>query len=169
VFKHDIVQICNIGVLVESITIASASKKFLRKRFLKPETICLKPSGGYSGNVTYSKKALMWLVRMDQVDGVKIKHARNGRECRLPELPHCSVDGYCSETRTLYEFRGCFWHCCVKCQTLRDIPTRNGDTIAEIYERTMSRLEQTTRVEYQVKIQWECEFKNASIVKQKPN
>ena len=32
-----------------------------------------------------------------------IKHARNGREYRLPELPHFSVDDYCSETNTIYK------------------------------------------------------------------
>jgi hypothetical protein len=31
----------------------------LRKRFLKPDTIGLIPSGGYRGNVNYSSKAMM--------------------------------------------------------------------------------------------------------------
>ena len=30
--------------------------------------------------------------------------------------------------------------------------------MAERHERTMSRLEQITRVGYQVKVQWECDF-----------
>jgi len=34
----------------------------------------------------------------------------------------------------------------------------NEDTLAERYERTMSRIEQITRVGYQVNVQWECEF-----------
>ena len=34
-------------------------------------------------------------------------HFRNGREYRLPELPNFSVDGYCTETNTIYEFFGC--------------------------------------------------------------
>jgi len=42
------------------------------------------------------------------------------------------------------------------------------DTLAERYERAMSRLEQITRVGYQVKVQWECEFGDAGIVDQKP-
>jgi len=168
VFKRDFMQICNFEVFLESITIASACNELLRKRFLKTDTIDLMPVGGYSGNVTYSKKALMWLVHMEQLDGVKIKHARKCRECRLPELPRYSVDGYCSDNRIMYELLGCFWHGCVKCQTFRDIPTMNGDTLVEGYERTMSRLEQMTRVGYQVKVEWECEIDNASIVKQKP-
>jgi len=46
----------------------------------------------------------MWLLNMQEMDGCKIMHARNGREYRLPELPRFSVDGYCPETRTVYEF-----------------------------------------------------------------
>jgi len=60
-----------------------------------------------------------------------------------------------------------FWHVCVKCQTFRDIPTKNGDTLAESYEGTIFRLEQMTRDGYQIKVQWELEIDNASIVKQK--
>jgi len=65
-------------------------------------------------------------------------------------------------------FLGLFWNGYVKCQMFRDIPTMNGDTLHESYERTMFQLEQMTRVGYQVKLQWECEFDNAGIGKQKP-
>jgi len=44
----------------------------------------------------------------------------------------------------------------------------SGDTLAERYERTMSRLERITQAGYQVKIQWECEFDETGIVNQKP-
>jgi hypothetical protein len=110
VFRREFMSIGNIDVFVESITIASACNKVLRKRFLKPDTIGLIPAGGYTCNNNYSKKAMMWLLHMEQTDGVEIKHARNGREYRLPELPRFSVDGYCPETNTAYEFFGCFHH-----------------------------------------------------------
>ena len=44
---------------------------------------------------------------MQQTDLVKIIHCHNGREYKLPELPHFSVDGYCPETRTIFEFFRC--------------------------------------------------------------
>jgi len=81
---------------------------------------------------------------------------------RLPELPRISVDGYCAETNTIYEFFGCYWHGCT-CKPFRDVITTNGYTLAPRYERTMARLEQITRAGYQVKVQWECEFDNAGI------
>jgi hypothetical protein len=55
-------------VFLESVTIASACNKVLRKKFLKPETVGLIPPGGYSANQRYSKKALMWLLHMEQTD-----------------------------------------------------------------------------------------------------
>jgi len=42
------------------------------------------------------------------------------------------------------------------------------DALTESYERTMSRIEQITRVRYQVKLQWECEFYAPKTVEQKP-
>ena len=81
---------------------------------------------------------------MEEEDNCKILHARNGREVRLPELPQFSVDGYSAETRTVFEFMGCFFHGCVKCQPIRDLKTLGGDTLAERYERTMARLELIT-------------------------
>jgi hypothetical protein len=60
VFRREFKQTGNIHVFLESITIASACNKVLRKRLLQSNTIGLIPTEGYSGNVWYSKKALMW-------------------------------------------------------------------------------------------------------------
>jgi hypothetical protein len=65
-------QIGNIDVFQESITIASACNKVLRKRFLKPDTIGLIPKGGYTSNIKQSKKAFMWLVHKERTDGCTI-------------------------------------------------------------------------------------------------
>ena len=167
IFRRNFMEIGNIEVFLEALTIASACNKVLRKKFLKPETIGLLPPGGYSANNRNSKKALMWLLHMEQADGCQIQHARNGREYRPPELPHYSVDGYCAETRTVYEFLGCYYHGCT-CQPFRDVKTISEETLAERYEQTLSRIEQIKRAGYQVKIQWECKFDEAGIVEQKP-
>jgi len=154
VFRREFLAIGNIEVFLEALTIASACNKVLRKKFLKPDTIGLIPSGGYSANRRYSKKALMWLLYMERTDGCRIQYARNGREFRPPEFPHYSVDGYCAETRTIYEFLGCYFHGC-KCQPFRDVKTMaSGETLAERYEQTMARIEQLTSAGYTVKVQW---------------
>jgi len=138
------------------------------QELLKPETIGLIPPGGYSTNRRYSKKPLMWLLHMERTDGCHIQHARNGREFRPPELPHYSVDGYCAETRTIYEFLGYYYQGC-KCQPFRDVKTlASGETLAERYEQTMARIEQLKSVGYTVKVQWECEFEGADDLQRHP-
>ena len=48
VFRDEFMQIRNLEVFLESITIASACNKFLRNRFLQPDTMGLIPTGGYT-------------------------------------------------------------------------------------------------------------------------
>jgi len=72
----------------------------------------------------------MLLFHMELINGLEIKHPRNGREYRLPELPHFNVDGYCAETNTFYEYYRC--HCQGNaCQPFRKVITKNGDSIAD--------------------------------------
>ena len=106
-FRRDFMDVGNVDIFLETCTIASPCIKVLRKQFRKPETVGLIPKGGgYSCNQNFSKKALMWILHMEQTDGYTTMHARNGREFRLPELPRYNVDGYCAETKTVYEFLG---------------------------------------------------------------
>ena len=129
VFRRQFLQVGNIDVFHDSVTIASTCNKVLRKIFLRTDTIGLIPTGGYSGNVNYSKKAVMWLVYREQLDGCRIMHGRNGRGYRFPALPRLSMDGFCRETNTVYEFCGCYWHR-HSCLPYRNVTTGAGDTLA---------------------------------------
>jgi len=100
-FRREFMQIDHIDVFVEAITIASDFNKVLRKRFLMPETIGLFPTGVYTSNNMYRKKAMIWLMHTEKTDDVTIKHGRNGREYSLPELPNFIVDDYCSKTNKI--------------------------------------------------------------------
>ena len=60
--RREFLQKTNIDVFLESVTIASACNKVMGKRFLKPNTIGLILPGGYTINVNYSNKAIMWLL-----------------------------------------------------------------------------------------------------------
>jgi len=86
--------------------------------------------------------------------------ARNGREYRPPERPTLSVDGFCAETRTVYEFLGCLYHV-HSCLPFRDVPTLAKDTLAEIYEQRMARIQQITGAGYSVELLWECQFEQS--------
>jgi hypothetical protein len=144
IFRRDFMEIENFDGFLESVTIASACNKVLRMKFLKPKTVGLIPTGGYSANNRYSKKALMWLLHKEQTDGCRIQHARNGCEYRPPELAQYSVDGCCAETRTVYEFLSCYYHGS-NCQRFRNVKKLRGDTWAERCEQTVTRIEQIIR------------------------
>jgi len=91
VFKRKILQIGDIEVFFEVLTISWACNKVLRKKFLKPETIGLIPPGGYSANRRYSKKALMWLLHMERTDRCHIRHARKGANI---DLQNCHITAW---------------------------------------------------------------------------
>jgi hypothetical protein len=57
----------------------------------------------------------------------------------------------------VYEYNGCYWHG-HPFQPFRDVPTVAGDTLAERYEKSMTRLDQITQAGYQVEVQRECDF-----------
>jgi len=53
----------------------------------------------------------MWLVYKEMVDWkLRILYGRDGSEYSLPEVPHFIVDGFCPQTRNVYDFIGCFYH-----------------------------------------------------------
>jgi G:T-mismatch repair DNA endonuclease (very short patch repair protein) len=99
----------------------------------------------------------MWLIYKEQTDNCKILHGRNGREYRLPELPRLSVDGYCPESKNVYEFYGCYYHGHT-CMPYRGTATLGRDDDTRPAIRTMTRLEQITKVGYEVELMWACEF-----------
>jgi len=165
IFRIDFMEVGNVDVFLESCTIASTCNKVLRKRFLKPETIGLIPSGGYSCNRNYSKKAVMWIWNRRTTAQYNMLETVENSD--FPELPRYGVHGYCSETRTVIQFWGCFYHG-HSCQPFRDLTTMSDDTLAERYERTMLRIEQITKAGYAVKLIWECEWDAAKIIEKKP-
>lgn len=101
----------------------------------------------------------------EKKEGKRIPHRRNGKERQLPELPDISVDGLCEETRTLYEFNGCYWHGHTSMPFRHTLTACADDTLAERYGNTISRLERISQARYHIKVQWECEFELPEDVK----
>ena len=110
--------------------IATAFNKVLRKRFLVPNTIGLIPLVGYTINVKYSNKAIIRLMYSEQTDGCTIWLAINAHEYRTPQIPNLSVDGFCAETRTVYEYFEWLFHGHTGLP-YRDVTSLGGDKLAE--------------------------------------
>ena len=90
----------------KSLTIASYCQEVYRTNFLEKDTIAIF-SNDRQWKIKQSNVAVTWLSYISEKEDLYIKHVRNGGEKRVGLY---SLDGYCQETNTAYEFQGCFWH-----------------------------------------------------------
>ena len=90
----------------KALTIASYCQEVYRTNFLKKDTIAIF-NNDRQWKIKQSNVAVTWLSYISEKEDLYIQHVRNGGEKRV--APY-SLDGYCEETNTAYEFQGCFWH-----------------------------------------------------------
>ena len=136
------------------ITIASACNRDLRMNRMIPNSIASEPVRGWRNRINQSRVALEWLTWCGQ----EVQHVGNAGEVRLP--PVGFIDGYCHDTRTVYEFQGCFTHGCPTCYPNRHEPhVRHFDrTLQDVYETTQQKIQRLKELGYTVVQMWECEW-----------
>jgi ribosomal protein S20 len=91
-----------------------------------------------------------------------IQHALNGGE---KQILGYKVDGYCEETKTVYQFHGCFWHGCPKCFDSDRINNKNQQLMKDLYKNTQEISSKITKHYDLVEI-WECEFNKITEIKE---
>ena len=101
----------------------------------------------------YGQMAAERLTWESERTGLSIRHQINGREKRIGKH---RVDGWCSETKTAYQFHGCFFHGC-PC-TREEVNSVNGKPMAQLLDETRKT---TAYLRHFVKVVelWECEWK----------
>lgn len=72
---------------------------------IKPETIAMVPTHGYINSTNYSKVSIRWLDFIAHKENIFIHHALNGTG--EVKIEGTSVDGFCQETNTVYQFHVC--------------------------------------------------------------
>ena len=90
----------------KALTIASYCQEVYRTNFLKKDTIAIF-NHDRQLKIKQSNVGVKWLSYISEKEDLCIQHVRNGGEKRFMGY---SLDGYCEETHTAYEFQGCFWH-----------------------------------------------------------
>ena len=90
----------------KALTIASYCQEVYRTNFLKKDTIAIF-NNDRQLKIKQSIVAAKWISYISEKEDLCIQHVRNGGEKRFGDY---SLDGYCEETHTAYEFQGCFWH-----------------------------------------------------------
>lgn len=106
----------------------------------------------------YSNKQIQWLNFISEYYNITIRHAENGGEFVLPNTNN-SVDGYCEETNTIYEFNGDLWHGNPDIYDY-DYTTFMGVTSGYLYEKTKIKEELIRKMGYKLIVMWENDWKN---------
>ena len=99
-------DITDIDPFDKSITIASYCQQVYCTNFLQKDTIAIF-SHARQLKTKQSAEALKWLSYTAEKEDIHIQHVKNGGEKRVGNY---SLDGYCEETHTAYEYQGCYWH-----------------------------------------------------------
>ena len=108
-FRNLFFKLVKMDPFRQAITISSICKKVFRTMFLKPDSVGIRPRGGYRMGDRQSVEALQWLAYIGRTRN-NVSHAGNGREVHLPRISNVKFDGYCEETNEVFEYLGCFWH-----------------------------------------------------------
>lgn len=87
-----------------------------------------------------------------------IEHTQNVALKRGQIIIGATVDGYDEETKTIYQFHGCFWHGCRRCFQGGDRNARSKTTFEELYMTTSNRTELLRSNGYHVVEKWECDW-----------
>ena len=105
-FREMLREITRIDPFKNCITIASVCHEVYRTNYLEKDTIAV-----FNNNRQLKTKqsniAIKWLSWLTEKYEIDIEHVRNGGEKRIGKY---SLDGYCEERNTIYEFQGCYWH-----------------------------------------------------------
>ena len=109
-------------------------------------------------------KATCWLEYVARQSGTHIHYHRCGHGGeRL--VGGAKVDGYHSETKTVFQYHGCSWHGCIKCFPKPEQRTeviyidRKGNEITkdDAYQKTLKRSELIRFLGYRLVERWEHE------------
>jgi hypothetical protein len=157
-YRQFIFGISGVEPLAEVITLASMTHLIFRKLNMIPSTIPIIPEKGYNSKQIYSKISMLWLKYVANTKKIHINHRLNGGEKKIGKY---YVDGICEETKTIYEFLGCFWHGCPKCYDPSTFNNRLIKLFGTIFIQTHIRLKEIAKLipEYTIKHMWECDFK----------
>ncbi|CAH6419832.1 Hypothetical protein HVR_LOCUS913, partial [uncultured virus] len=107
----------------------------------------------------FSDKAIVWLEQIAKANNIYIQHAKNGGEFSINmKNSFIKFDGFCKETKTVYEFHGDYWHGNPKLYNSNEMNTRAGKTFGELYQKTIEREEFIRSQGYTLITIWESDF-----------
>ena len=130
-------------------------------RILAPESAFEK---AFYPEANFGIKATCWLEYEAQQRGIHIHHHRCGHGGERT-VAGDKVDGYHPESKTVFQYHGCFWHGCLECSPRPEQRNevlwidRKGNEITReaAYKRTLKRSEVIRFLGYNLVERWEHE------------
>ena len=111
-----------------------------------------------------SPESFRWLEQEAALRKIHIHHAAcgHGGERWVENAP---VDGYNQETKTIFQYNGCYWHGCRKCfpYDRNRIITHHNQTREERFKATVKRTQKLRAAGYNVIEVWSCEVGEINI------
>lgn len=108
----------------------------------------------------FSKTSVNWLEDEAKKRKIHIHHALcgHGGERWILGKP---VDGFHPETKTVFQFHGCYWHGCLKCfpEERDKIVNKKGETLDDKLKQTTQRTEELKKAGYNVIETFYCDAK----------
>lgn len=159
-FRGLLLEHSNVDPLKNAMSIASLTAYIYRANFLRPNYFPLIADKNYGlqGQKNQSKIALRYLSWLAYKRYPDLIYAGNGNEYKVGVY---SVDGYDPYSKTVIEVLGCFIHGHLdECHpTHRGVhPLQKNKTYEDVYEETMSRIDDIRRRDYRVIPVWTCEI-----------
>lgn len=111
--KNSVIHGNEVDLFFEASTFAGAWNLVFRRIFLVEKSIGIITPGGYRLAGKQSKLGLNWLMWRAHPNNIHIIHAGVDEEYRL--IQNIKVDGYHENSKTVYEFIGCYYHSCERC------------------------------------------------------
>ncbi|XP_055924592.1 uncharacterized protein LOC129956687 [Argiope bruennichi] len=153
-FQKEMLSYCNY------VTIGSACMATYRYKHIRKNSVVMVPVHGYINSTNYNPDAIRWLDFIATQENIEIHHALNKQgEKRINGV---SVDGFCEETNTIYQFHGCFYHGCPECFEGGTLNSLSGVSMRTLFERTNESTARLRNQGYRVIEEWEHVFKRRS-------
>ena len=124
-------------------------------RYIDSDILCPVCPNGLS---RYSHIAIKWLELEAKKRKIKIRHAKNKGEYRIPGTRY-RVDGFHAKTKTVFEFYGDIYHGNPKTCKPRSRPNPfNNKTATQLYKATIKRENDIRSLGYNIVVMWQSDF-----------
>ena len=155
-FRKDFMSETKIDPFITNITLSQVCMDFYKSTYLKPNTIPIIPPQGYHNEERQSEIALKWLKYVESELGHSIVKKGNNGEKKIGQF---RVDGFDSETNTVYEFLGDYWHGNLDVFSSDTLNKTLNLKMGDLNDMTMARLTTIKSQGYNVVTMWESDFK----------